>query len=391
MDKTGKLQVLGAYLHQHKKQLILLVICLIITGSVCKRYLTKKPATVAAAAAKVQVDTVKKVSDFNAGLDTTASLQANADVVLKSKVDSYVKKMYLAKGQTFSVGELLVEMDHANQSAQVQSAQAQIDMNQAAAASAQSTLHNAATDQQRYDTLIAKGYATRQEVDSKRTSTSTAAADYNKAISNIAYAQAQLSAAEATLNDYYFKAPFAGVVLDDYNMSVGSKVATDTSVLRIADISLIKAAISIPEQQLENIKDGMQATLTCDSLPNKQFTGTIRNINSFVDTATHTVQADIYIDNAAYDYVLKPGMFAKVYVVEKALHDVLVIPSEALRKDNTVFVVHDHKVVAVKVTPGLSFKKQLAVTGGLQAGDVVITSGGNNLKAGDEVTYDENK
>ena len=354
-----------------------------------RHFLGNKQVQVAAAQTRVQVAKAQYNDNFSAGLDTTTSLRANADVIIKSKVDTYVKKIYLTKGQSFTTGDLLLELDHASQSAQVEAARSQISMNQAAATSAKSTMENAAIEQKRYDILIAKGYTTRQEVASKRTSAKTAQADYDKAVSNIAYAEAQLNSATASLNDYFFKAPFDGVVLDDYNMSVGSKVAPEVSVLRIADIATIKAQINIPEQQLQNIKEGMTANVTCDSLPGQKFTGTIKNINAFIDTDTHTVQADIYIDNAAYNYVLKPGMFARIFVVEKAASKVLVIPSEAIRKDGTVLVVRDHKIVTSKVNTVLSYNKSSAVTGDVKEGDLVVISGGNTLKDSDTVTYDE--
>ena len=391
MKKTGILGRGKEFLGAHKKQLLWGLLGLVVVFCAGRYFLGHKQVQVAAAQTRVQVTKAQYNDNFSAGLDTTTSLKANADVIIKSKVDTYVKKIYLAKGQSFAQGELLLELDHASQSAQVEAARSQIAMNQAAATSAKSTMENAAVEQKRYDTLIAQGYTTRQEVASKRTSAKTAQADYDKAVSNIAYAEAQLNSATASLNDYYFKAPFNGVVLDDYNMSVGSKVAPETSVLRIADIATIKAQINIPEQQLQKIKEGMTANVTCDSLPGQQFTGTIKNINAFVDTETHTVQADIYIDNAAYDYVLKPGMFARVFVVEKVASKALVIPSEAVRKDNTVLLVRDHKAVTVPVTVVLAYNKNTAVIGAIKDGDLVIISGGNSLKDGDAVTYDEEK
>jgi RND family efflux transporter MFP subunit len=389
MSCQEKLKTAYTYAGGHKKKIALIVFCVILSFSLYQRYFAKKDTAVAIASTRVQVTKAKYDDKFVSGLDTTTSLRAVSDVIIKSKVDTYVKKIYLQKGQSFHQGDLLLELDHASQSAQVLAAKAQISMNQAAAESAKYTLKNAAHDQARYDILIAKGYTTRQEVESKRTNASTAQADYNKAVSNIAYAEAQLNEAEASLHDYYFTAPFNGVVLDDYNMSVSSKVAPETSVLRIADISTIKAAINIPEQQLQNIKDGMEATITCDSLPGQKFLGKVRNINPFVDTDTHTVQADIYIDNAAYNYALKPGMFARIFVVEKEENKALTIPSEAISKDNTVQLVRDNKVNVIKVTPGLSYNKKTAVTGDLQAGDLIITSGGNSLQDGDAVTYNE--
>ena len=389
MSNHNLLGRLSVWLKAHKKQMLLTTLVLVIALPLVKRHLNKNTLQAAPVAARVQVATANYQKDFQQGFNTTTSLKANADVVLKTKVESNILQSYVEKGQTVEAGALLIELEHRNQSAQVEAAQAQIDINVAAANAAAAQKENAAVEQQRYDTLIAKGYATRQEVDAKRTTKNTAESDYHKAASSIDYARAQLLAAQATLSDYYLQAPFAGIVLEDYDLHSGSKVAKDTSVLRLADIATMKASISIPENLLQSIKPGMSVTLTCDSLPGQKFTGILQVISPYINTDTHMVQADVHIDNAAVNYVLKPGMFAKVSVIQQALPQALVIPKEALRSDNTVLVVKNNKVQPLAVQLSFSNDKEIAITQGLTPGDLVVISGGRNLKAGDEVAYEK--
>lgn len=374
---------------QNKKILIPALICLVIIGLVAKRNLTKPQAVTTEAVARVQV--VKVIAKENTGslLNTTTSLKAIADVVLKSKVETHLQGLYVRKGERFEKGQLLAELEHRNQSAQVEAMEAQIRVSQAAAAAAKSQKENAAIEQQRYDALIAKGYATRQEVDAKRTTSRTADSDYDKSIANISYSGAQLKAARATLADYLFKAPFDGVVLDDYEMTAGKKVTKETEVLRIADIDTIKASMEIPEMQLGLVKPGMQVQVTCDALPEQSFIGTLQTINDFVNTNTHTVQADVYIDNAAIGYKLKPGMFARCAILAEGKQQALVVPSDALRSDGTVLVVREGKVEQAKVQFAATKGEESFLTGGVSEGDLVVVSGGRKLKSGDKVTYKE--
>ena len=372
---------------QNKKILIPALICLVIIGLVVKCNLTKPQAVTTEAVARVQV--VKVIAKENTGslLNTTTSLKAIADVVLKSKVETHLQGLYVRKGERFEKGQLLAELEHRNQSAQVEAMEAQIRVSEAAAAAAKSQKENAAIEQQRYDALIAKGYATRQEVDAKRTTSRTADSDYDKSIANISYSGAQLKAARATLADYLFKAPFAGVVLDDYEMTAGKKVTKETEVLRIADIDTIKASMEIPEMQLGLVKPGMQVQVTCDALPEESFMGTLQTINDFVNTNTHTVQADVYIDNAAIGYKLKPGMFARCAILAEGKQQALVVPSDALRSDGTVLVVREGKVEQTKVQLAATKGEESFLTGGVNEGDLVVVSGGRKLKTGDRVTY----
>ena len=372
---------------QNKKILIPALVCLVVVGLVAKRNMAKPQTVATETVARVQV--VKVIAKENTGslLNTTTSLKAIADVVLKSKVETHLQGLYVRKGERFEKGQLLAELEHRNQSAQVEAMEAQIRVSEAAAAAAKSQKENAAIEQQRYDALIAKGYATRQEVDAKRTTSRTADSDYDKSIANISYSGAQLKAARATLADYLFKAPFAGVVLDDYEMTAGKKVTKETEVLRIADIDTIKASMEIPEMQLGLVKPGMQVQVTCDALPEESFMGTLQTINDFVNTNTHTVQADVYIDNAAIGYKLKPGMFARCAILAEGKQQALVVPSDVLRSDGTVLVVREGKVEQTKVQLAATKGEESFLTGGVNEGDLVVVSGGRKLKTGDRVTY----
>lgn len=373
---------------KNKKIMIPAILCLAVLVFLVRRLPSKQPTAKQEDAARVQVARAIYSDSLKKGLHTTVSLKAISDVVIRPKVESHLQNLYVKKGQMFQKGDLLLELEHNNQSAQVSAMAAQIKMNEAAAESAKSQKENAAAEQRRYDTLVEKGYATRQEVDARRTTSRTADSDYDKAVANIEYARSQLKAAEAELHDYMIYAPFDGVVLDDYDISIGSQVTKTTNVLRIADISQVKAAIEIPEIQLARLKNGMTVDVTCDALPGRHFQGRIEGINQFVNTETHTVRADVVIDNKAAGYILKPGMFARCFVIAEASARALVIPTEAIRSDGSVFVVRDNKAEEAHVKVELKLEKETAVSG-INEGELIITGGHKNLKPGDTVTYKE--
>ncbi|MBO5493536.1 MAG: hypothetical protein J5974_09430, partial [Pyramidobacter sp.] len=63
------------------------------------------------------------------------------------------------------------------------------------------------------------------------------------------------------------------------------------------------------------------------------------------------------------------------------------IPTEALRANDTVLVVHDGKVRVQTVIPGPASGGMVTILGGLTLGEDVIVSGGNKVKEGDEVEF----
>ena len=364
------------------------VLCLLVLFFLGKNLPSKQQEAKQEDVARVQVARAAYSDSVTKGLRTTASLKAIADVVIRTKVESHLQNLYVKKGQMFQKGDLLLELEHNNQSAQVKAMAAQIKMNEAAAEAAKYNKENAAIEQQRYDTLVEKGYATRQEVDARRTASRTSGSDYDKAVASIEYARSQLQAAEAELKDYMFFAPFDGIVLDDYDISIGHQVTKDTSILRIADINQVKAGIEIPEMQVGQIKNGMVVEVTCDALPGEKFSGSIAGINQFVNTATHTVRADVVIDNKATGYKLKPGMFARCFVIEESSSKALVVPTEAIRSDGSVFVVRDHIAQQVQVKVELK-QENLTAVSGINEGDIVVVGGGNKLKPGDKISFKE--
>ena len=95
MNRTGTLRTWKNFLGVHKKQALWVLLGLIVVFCVGRHFLGNKQVQVAAAQTRVQVAKAQYNDNFSAGLDTTTSLRANADVIIKSKVDTYVKKIYL--------------------------------------------------------------------------------------------------------------------------------------------------------------------------------------------------------------------------------------------------------------------------------------------------------
>lgn len=385
-----QIQQMTTYFRKNKTLSLILILIVLSIVLLHKQFFETKPAT-ELPLTRVQVSKATYGQKLEQGIMTTSSLKAITDVEIKSKVEALIQKIFVKKNQYVKTGEVLLELEHANATAKMASAKAQIDINNAAANAAKWKAANAAIEQRRYDSLIEKGYATRQEVDEKRTSSNTAEADYEQALASIEYARAEQEAAAAELNDCLIKAPFDGTILDDYELAIGSKVTTDSSVIRIADISKIKCTINIPENKLSIVKPGMAAIITCDTFPDEKFAGIVSVVNTFIDTANHTFQADIIIDNAVYDNKLLPGMFAKIFLIEQQnMPQSLTVPAEAISDDSTVMIVKDNKIIIQKVITGFSDGKNTVITDGLNEGDIVVINGGKTLREGDSVSYSSN-
>jgi multidrug efflux pump subunit AcrA (membrane-fusion protein) len=108
-----------------------------------------------------------------------------------------------------------------------------------------------------------------------------------------------------------------------------------------------------------------------------------------VDASTRATTVKVVLENP--DGLLKPGMFAEVFIVEKEVRDAYVIPREAvIITDDAKYVltVSGDVVKRIDIEPGIETGQDLEVRKGLEEGDLVILSGGESLSDGDKVTVD---
>ena len=347
---------------------------------------TKTPPP-APALPRVEVAVVRRLSAVHQGITTTSTLTALEEVIVNPKVTGRIQTISAQKGAHVKAGDTLIVLDSRNQTAEYNSMKAQVAVAKADLAQSRVSLANATRELERYTRLRKSGYATQQEFDTRNTTHQAAKAAEAKAAAQVQMAQANLEAQGVILGEYKLTAPIEGIVLDDYDLTIGALLNTQSNAMRIGRCDRLKARVDIPERDMRRLKIGMDAQLTFESLPGETYYGRVTLIDPYINTSTRTIGAEITVDNRAAGFVLKPGMFARVLLVETSEENPLAIPSEALRPNDTVLVVHDGKVRLQTVIPGPASGGMVTILGGLELGEDVIVSGGNTVKEGDEVEF----
>ncbi len=336
---------------------------------------------------RVEVAVVKRLTTVQQGISTTATLESLEEVVVKPKVTGRVESIVVTKGDRVEDGDTLVVLDSRDQKAEYNSLSAQVAVSKAELKSSNVTLADAKREYDRYSRLLKSGYATQQEYDTRSTTYQAAVASQAKAEAQVMQAEANLEAQGVTLSEYNLVAPIRGVVLEDYDITRGELVTTTTDVMRIGSMDKLKARVNIPEREMSRLHVGMDAVLTFESMGSQQFYGQVAIVDPYVDTSTRTIRGEIHVDNQATGFKLRPGIFARVLLVETKEENPLVVPSEALRADGTVIVVRDGKAVVQEVTKGATNGRVVSILEGLDVGEIVVVSGGQNVKDGDEVDF----
>lgn len=294
--------------------------------------------------------------DFTDRFSALGTALANESIEVTARITSVVSRIAFRESQRVEAGQLLVELD---------AREIRADVAVAEAALAQS--------RSQYE-------RSRKLADERILS----ASQLEELEARMKMDAAELQAARARLDNYFIRAPFAGMV-GLRRVSPGDLVNPGTVMTTLDDTSSIRLEFTVPESFLANLRPGLDVQGQSTVYPGRVFAGTIASVDSRVDAVTRTVTVIARLSNQ--DNLLKPGMFLTV-ALERARRQVLMIPEEALsprQGRQYVFVVAEGRAVEREVEIGARAPGLVEVRSGLAAGDVVVMEGIQRLRDGSPV------
>ena len=172
-----------------------------------------------------------------------------------------------------------------------------------------------------------------------------------------------------------FNSPISGFVLTR-NAYPGQRIAPDTELYSIADLTTVWVLADIFEYEVANIHLGQTATMTLASFPGETYTGAVSYVYPGLDSTSRTLKIRLQFPNP--NFKLKPDMWANVsFKIDYGRH--LAIPSSAVLDSGTeqiVFVaLGDGYFEPRKIQLGAQVGNLYAVLSGLQRGEKIVTSG----------------
>jgi len=157
----------------------------------------------------------------------------------------------------------------------------------------------------------------------------------------------------------------------------GNFVTPASNVMSIAELDRIWVLAEVFERQAGLVSPGQQAEVELDYLPGKRWLGTVDYVYPELDPVTRTLKVRIRFDNEGT--VLRPNMFARVTLLGNDTEELVHIPREALIRggavDRVVLALGDGRFRSLVVETGVESGDRIAIRGGLEAGDVIVTSG----------------
>jgi RND family efflux transporter MFP subunit len=218
----------------------------------------------------------------------------------------------------------------------------------------------------------------------------------------IKHRESVLKQAQQKLNDTQVKAPTLGTstsnnsgefVIAKRMASVGEMVRAfpSTPVFELIMDDVLKLHVMVPERYMSQVQMGLDVEVRVEAYPNEVFPGTVARINPTVDPQSRSFDVEVHVSNP--DHRLKHGGFAKAEVIVGTADKALTVPLEAVTRFagvSKVFTVRDEMAQEVEIAIGTQGPGWVEALGGLQAGDVVVTSGQSKLANGTRVTVREN-
>lgn len=308
-------------------------------------------------------------------LHFSGSLDPEWQAQVAAKVDGRLEKVYVHEGDRVEKGQVLAILEQMDTDANLLSAKGSF-------LDAQTSLRKAETDLARYEKLYATGAVSQQVVDDYRFARDNAAA-------KLEAARGSLQGMESKAAGTVVTAPADGIVAKRFYQE-GYYAKAGTPLFAIADISMLKTTIHIPEGQVTGVKVGNEADIALPAYPGKKLVGKITRIAPVADLPAHTFAAEVSVDNSEG---LLAGVYANVSLIGEPREQVLTIPMHAIvmRDDQqTVFVADAQGVVQRRVLAlGYSDDKVAEVVSGLNEKDTIVVEGHNKLREGSRINLEK--
>lgn len=232
-----------------------------------------------------------------------------------------VAKIHADEGQTLRPGDLIVEMDAAELSAQRDVAAAQVNSAERDVEAQSAQLEFLRADAQRAQDLLRNRTVSPSEAERAASAAKTQEKNVQATRMRVEQARAQLAQMDAQLREMKVTAP-TDSILEVLNVKVGDVLPPNREVATLILPKELWVRVYVPETWLGLIKLGERVRVRVDSFRGRDFNGVVeqisrqaeftpRNVQTVEDRIRQVFGVKVRLDNA--DDALRAGMSADVF------------------------------------------------------------------------------
>ena len=274
-------------------------------------------------------------------VEASGSIKPINTIAVGTQVSGTVAGIYVDYNSVVKKGDLLAELDPSLFQSNVDQSTAKLNNAKATLSRATASLNYKKNNYQRYKNLYEKNYVSKDEVE-------LAYANYQQALAEVASANAEVNASQATLNNNltnlrYSKitSPVDGTVISravDVGQTVAASFNTPTLFEVAKDLTQMQIETSVSEADIGKIKVGQDAKYTLDGYQDKTFEGKVTQVRLASTTTNNVVTYTVIVSVDNSEGFVIPGMTANVSIITNDVKNALCVPNQALKfspADNT--------------------------------------------------------
>jgi HlyD family secretion protein len=353
-----------------KKIVIAVVVLVVLAALVALSVRSSQSNAVAVTTSKVVREDITSV------VTGSGEIKAKTYVNIGAQGFGKIVKLYVKEGETVRRGQKLAQLENVQSSADVNAQRANIEVTQKDLASADAAydssvaevardkadLEQKTLDYKRAQDLYNSQLISKSDFDGRKAAYDVAIASLKAAEAKVAQMNAQrastsgrVSQANATLRKLTdvlgkteYIAPFDGIVTnlpvrEGETVVVGIQNSPGSTLMTLADMSVVTAEVRVDETDIVNVKLGEPVDVTIDALPDKTFKGRVTEIgdqalvrSSGVATSQTTAGTQeakdfkvvVTLDNPPEN--LRPGFSTTAKITTANKTNVIGIPIQAL-------------------------------------------------------------
>ncbi len=254
--------------------------------------------------------------------EATGQVEPIRQVEVKSKASGEILRLYADIGDRVEPGTLLAEVDprdvrnsHDQAVADLEVAQARVDISQA--------------QLERSTELLEAGVISPQEYESQRL-------DFANSRANLVKAETNLELAELRLQDVTIRAPISGTLLTrsveegTVIQSASSNVSGGTTLFIMANLDEMQVRTLVDETDMGQIQPGLEASIQVEAFPGRTFQGSVLKVEPQAVVQQNVTMFPVIVTLDNRQGLLKPGMNAEVETLLVEHSNVLVVPNNAV-------------------------------------------------------------
>ena len=319
-------------------------------------------------------------ADVPVVLEALGTVTPLATVQIRPEVTGYLVKIDFQEGEIVKAGDVLAQIDPRPYQAALDSAQGQLQKDQATLAGANIDLARYKRELQE-DAVAAQTYT--DQIATVHENEAAVAAD-----------KAAIETAQLNLNFTRMTSPVTGLV-GLRQVDIGNLLQANQSqqLVTVTQMQPMSVLFSVPENSLtpvfEQLHQGGKLVVQAwdRNMQHLIATGTLSSVDNEINTSTGTLNMRAMFDNK--DLLLYPDEFVNIKLVVTTLKNQIVVPGSAVENgpsSNFVYILNpDHTVTMRTVVTGPTDGNQIAITKGLTAGETVVTDGADQLRDGAKV------